>query len=81
MGKLWVFLDESRVNAFCLRGNAPQIVDQIVGILRRCHEVNIDFEYVVLQPIPNPPTPDLGAHAYIERVPREILSAVKELII
>ena len=43
--------------------------------------INIDFEYVVLQPIPNPPTPDLGAHAYIERVPREILSAVKELII
>ena len=80
-GNLVGFLDESHVNAFCLRGNAPQIVDQIVGILRRCHEVNIDFEYVVLQPIPNPPTPDLGAHAYIERVPREILSAVKELII
>ena len=61
----WFFLHRYTINELMSRG----------------HEVDIDFEYVVLQPIPNPPTPDLGAHAYIERVPREILSAVKELII
>jgi len=75
------FLGKNHADAFCLRGNAGQITDQIVSILKGCHELKIDFEYVVLQPIPNPPTPDLGTQAYIERVPREILSVVKETII
>ena len=74
------FLDEKHADNFCLRGNASQITDQIVSILKGCHELKIDFEYVVLQPIPNPPTPDSGSSSYIERVPKEILSAVKKAI-
>ncbi|MDC0035771.1 LLM class flavin-dependent oxidoreductase [Chloroflexi bacterium] len=80
-GRVVDFLDDSHVNAFCLRGNASQITDQIVRILRKCHKLKIDFEHVVLQPIPNPPTPDLGGQAYIERVPREILASVRESVI
>ncbi len=80
-GEVVGFLDENHANAFCLRGNASQITDQIVSILKRCHELKIDFEYVVLQPIPNPPTPDTGTQAYIERVPREILGVVKRRLL
>ena len=42
--------------------------------------LDFEFEYVVLQPIPNPPTPDLGNEAYIERVPEHILSAVRNAL-
>ena len=73
-------MDEEHANAFCLRGNASQITDQIVSIVQGCRELKIDFEFIVLQPIPNPPTPDLGSQSYIERVPAEILGAVKEAI-
>jgi hypothetical protein len=31
----------------------------------------------VLQPIPDPPRPDPGVGAYIERVPAEIISKVQ----
>jgi len=79
-GEVVDFLDEKHADNFCLRGNASQITDQIVSILKGCHELKIDFEYVVLQPIPNPPTPDSGSSSYIERVPKEILSAVKKAI-
>ena len=79
-GKVVDFLEENHANAFCLRGNASQITHQIVSILKGCHDLKIDFEYVVLQPIPNPPTPDPGSQSYIERVPKEILAAVKENI-
>jgi hypothetical protein len=43
--------------------------------------LDIEFEYVVLQPIPNPPTPDLGKESYIERVPERILSTVRNSLI
>jgi hypothetical protein len=35
---------------------------------------------VVLHPIPNPPTPDEGPGSYLERVPREILPAVRNAL-
>ena len=80
-GRAVDFLSERHADAFCLRGNAPQIANQIVRILKECKELNIEFEYVVLQPIPNPPTPDLGKGSYIERVPEHILSIVKKSLL
>ena len=74
------FLSERHADAFCLRGDAPQIANQIIQILEECKVLDIEFEYVVLQPIPNPPTPDLGNEAYIERVPEHILSAVRNAL-
>jgi hypothetical protein len=43
--------------------------------------LEIEFEYVVLQPIPNPPTPDLGKESYMEQVPAHILSIVRNALI
>jgi len=76
-GRAVGFLSERHADAFCLRGDAHQIANQIVRILEECKELDIEFEYVVLQPIPNPPTPDLGKESYIEQVPEHILSSVK----
>tara|TARA_B100000676_G_scaffold121743_1_gene121423 strand:- start:907 stop:1104 length:198 start_codon:yes stop_codon:yes gene_type:complete len=63
-----------------LRGGPKQIVKQLVKIIKDCSELNIHFEYFVLHPIPNPPMPDPGEQAYIERIPREVISKVKELL-
>ena len=71
------FLTEHQARAFCLLGNADSISTQIASILTQCHELGIDFEYVVLQPIPNPPTPDFGPDSHLEKVPREIIQPVK----
>ena len=38
------------------------------------------FDYVVLHPIPNPPTPDDAERGYTARVAREILPAVRRAL-
>jgi len=47
-------------------------------LLTELYNLDIEFEYVVLHPIPNPPTPDYGPDAYLERVPSEILPIVRD---
>ena len=47
-------------------------------VLKKCNDIGIEFEYVVLHPIPNPPIPDNGPNAYLEKIPREVLSQVKK---
>ena len=79
-GKAVDFLSEKHADAFSLRGGPNQIADQLVKIIKDSHELNINFEYFVLHPIPNPPMPDPGEQAYIERIPREVIPRVKELL-
>ena len=79
-GKAVDFLTEDQARAFCLIGNAKSIANQIVSLLKDANALGIDFEYVVLHPIPNPPEPDLGPQSYLERVPAEIIPEVKHLL-
>ena len=72
------FLTMTHASSFALIGNTKQITDQLSSLLKRCVRSGIRFKYVVLQPIPNPPSPDAGVESFLERVPREVLSAVKK---
>ena len=77
-GRAVDFLGEEHADAFALRGSAEQIVAQLVSILRDAARDGIEFEHVVLHPIPNPPSPDDG---YTVRVAREILPAVRQQLV
>lgn len=76
-GRAVDFLGAEHADAFALRGGVDAVAGQLLGILRRCAEAGIEFEHVVLHPIPNPPSPDLGENAYTERVARELLPQVR----
>ena len=68
------FLPASAADAFCLRGGPEEIAEQLVTVIRAAP---VAFEYVVLHPIPNPPTPDHPERGYTARVAREILPRVR----
>ncbi len=72
------FLTERHAGAFCLCGAASEVVEQLVGVLVEAAAVGIEFEQVVLHPIPNPPSPDNSETGYTVRVAREVLPAVRE---
>ena len=76
-GRAVDFLTAAHADAFCLRGGAEEIVEQLVGVLRRAASDGIEFEHVVLHPIPNPPEPDHSDDGYTARVAREILPSVR----
>ena len=78
-GRAVDFLTEAHADAFCLRGDSEAIVNQLVDVLRAASDAGIEFEHVVLHPIPNPPSPDTAADGYTIRVAREILPRVREL--
>ena len=40
-----------------------------------------EFDYVVLHPIPNPPSPDEGESGYTARMAREVLPRVREALL
>ncbi len=77
-GRAVDFLSEAHADAFCLRGTAEQVVEQLVSVLSNAASDGIEFEHVVLHPIPNPPSPDEADDGYTVRVAREILPAVRE---
>ena len=77
-GRAVDFLSESHADAFCLRGTADNVTGQIVGVLTEAASLGIEFEHVVLHPIPNPPAPDHSEDGYTVRVAREILPRVRE---
>lgn len=77
-GRTVDFLSTEHADAFALRGSAEQIVDQLVAVLANAARDGIEFEYVVLHPIPNPPSPDDADDGYTVRVAREILPAVRK---
>ena len=76
-GRAVDFLSERHADAFALRGGVDAVAEQLIDILRRSAAAGIEFEHVVLHPIPNPPSPDLGDNAYTERVARELLPRVR----
>ncbi len=77
-GRAVDLLSDAHADAFCLRGNSEQVTEQLVGVLREAASDGIEFEHVVLHPIPNPPSPDDAEDGYTVRVAREILPRVRE---
>src|SRR5262249_6211669 len=73
-GRVVDFLPESVADAFSLRGGPREIADQLVDVLR---SAPAEFDYVVLHPIPNPPSPDEGERGYTARMAREVLPRVR----
>ncbi len=76
-GRAVDFLSEAHADAFALRGSADRIIEQLVRVLTDAAGDGIEFEHVVLHPIPNPPAPDDG---YTVRVARDILPAVRQYL-
>jgi 5,10-methylenetetrahydromethanopterin reductase len=76
-GRVVDFLPTEAADAFALRGSPAEIVKQLVDVLRAAPA---PFDYVVLHPIPNPPTPDDPERGYTARVAREILPAVRQAL-
>ena len=77
-GRAVDFLTAAHADAFCLRGSADDVVEQLVKVLREAAAAGIEFEHVVLHPIPNPPSPDDAEDGYTVRVAREILPRLRE---
>jgi alkanesulfonate monooxygenase SsuD/methylene tetrahydromethanopterin reductase-like flavin-dependent oxidoreductase (luciferase family) len=76
-GRVVDFLPTEAADAFALRGGPAEIVKQLVEVLAASPAA---FDYVVLHPIPNPPTPDDPERGYTARVAREILPAVRRAL-
>jgi hypothetical protein len=76
-GRVVDFLPVEAADAFALRGAPEQIVKQLVSVLATAPA---PFDYVVLHPIPNPPTPDEGDRGYTARVAREVLPQVRQAL-
>jgi 5,10-methylenetetrahydromethanopterin reductase len=73
-GSVVDFLPEAAADAFCLRGGTPEIVAQLLGVLR---SAPASFDYVCLHPIPNPAAPDDPERGFMARVAREVLPSVR----
>jgi 5,10-methylenetetrahydromethanopterin reductase len=73
-GRVVDFLPATAADAFCLRGGAADIVEQLLRVIG---DAPTAFDYIVLHPIPNPPTPDDPEHGYMARVAREVLPRVR----
>jgi alkanesulfonate monooxygenase SsuD/methylene tetrahydromethanopterin reductase-like flavin-dependent oxidoreductase (luciferase family) len=73
-GSIVDFLPEAAADAFCLRGGTPEIVAQLLGVLR---SAPASFDYVCLHPIPNPAAPDDPERGFMARVAREVLPSVR----
>ena len=77
-GRAVDFLSDAHADAFALRGGPAQVADQLVSVLSEAARSGIEFEHVVLHPIPNPPSPDIDENGYTVRVARELLPIVRE---
>ncbi|MBI2015215.1 MAG: LLM class flavin-dependent oxidoreductase [Candidatus Rokubacteria bacterium] len=73
-GRVVEFLPASAADAFSLRGGPGEVATRLIEVL---HAAPAAFDYVVLHPIPNPPTPDEGERGYLARVAREVLPRVR----
>jgi 5,10-methylenetetrahydromethanopterin reductase len=76
-GRVVDFLTTAAADAFSLRGGPGAVADQLVDVLRRAPA---EFDYVVLHPIPNPPSPDHPERGYTARVAREVLPLVRRAL-
>jgi len=73
-GRAVDFLPTSAADAFSLRGGPIEVADQLVHVLR---DAQVEFDYVVLHPIPDPPVPQDPERGYTARVAREVLPRVR----
>jgi 5,10-methylenetetrahydromethanopterin reductase len=73
-GRVVGFLPVEAADAFCLRGGPAEIVEQLLAVLGASP---VDFDYVVLHPIPDPKFPVDPDRDYTARVAREILPHVR----
>jgi len=76
-GRVVDFLPTAAADAFALRGGPVEIADQCVRVLTAAPA---NFDYVVLHPIPNPPTPDDPVKGYTTRVAREVLPRIRQAL-
>jgi 5,10-methylenetetrahydromethanopterin reductase len=76
-GRVVRFLPDAAADAFALRGGPAEVADRLVAALR---ESPVGFDYVVLHPIPNPPSPDEGDRGYMARMAREVLPRVRHAL-
>jgi 5,10-methylenetetrahydromethanopterin reductase len=74
-GRVVDFLPAAAADAFALRGGPAQIAEQLIATLRASPA---PLDYVVLHPIPNPPSPDEGERGYTARIAREVLPRVRK---
>ena len=73
-GRVVDFLEPVAADAFALRGGPEEIAERLLDVLRHAGAA---FDYVVLHPIPNPPTPDDPERGYTARMAREVLPRVR----
>jgi 5,10-methylenetetrahydromethanopterin reductase len=73
-GKVVSFLPEAAANEFALWGSTEQIASQLVRVLT---ESPVSFDYVVLQPIPDPRWPHHSETGFTQRVATEVLPRVR----
>ncbi len=68
------FLPREAADRFALWGSSEQVRGQLLAALRASP---VEFDYVVLQPIPDPRFPDAGDAGYTARMAREVLPVVR----
>ena len=76
-GRAVDFLPVAAADAFSVRGGPAELAERIVAVLR---SASAEFDYVVLHPIPNPPTPDDPEQGYTARIAREVLPRVRRAL-
>ncbi len=76
-GRAVEFLPASAADAFSLRGGPIEVADRLIEVLR---SAPAEFSYVVLHPIPNPPTPDDPERGYMARMARDVLPRVRRAL-
>jgi 5,10-methylenetetrahydromethanopterin reductase len=76
-GRVVDFLPESAADAFSLRGGPREIADRLVAVLR---SAAVEFDHVVLHPIPDPKFPDDPENGYMARMAREVLPRVRQVL-
>ena len=76
-GRVVGFLPEGAADAFSLRGGPGEVADRLIDVLRKAPA---EFDYVVLHPIPNPPSPDDPERGYTARMAREVLPRVRQAL-
>ena len=74
-GRVVDFLPASAADAFSLHGGPGDVAERLMEVLR---SAPAPFDYVVLHPIPNPPTPDDPERGYMARMAREVLPRVRQ---
>ena len=73
-GRAVDFLPREAADQFSLWGTEQQIAGQLIAVLRAAPA---QFDFVILQPIPDPSWPNDGPADYTERMARNVLPLVR----